>query len=630
MKNSNNLILKSLLLIVSLLTAVNISANDLYYFQVNAKATPTGSGKVYVSQSYVPTENIQENKKHEETEYLWQAENKGKAGTSRFHLYAFPNEGYAFKNWTKGDHVVSLMKHCSLSERSTSKDIDNPAIFEYVANFVEKGAVAVYSNNESAGTVIIDNPENNIGDVVKLEAITDIFIGDFLGWIHGSVDFQNVDLKTLDFVSTSKDYTFTVTAENQGDYYAVFAPRSEQGIYCMVSNYKTHHCMGIRGTSEYSLSDEQRYFHNSVELIPIEKAHSTPATVVKISGAYDGVGGIPKAEYISQGFSSKDIAGSKVANIDRFFRIEPYSTQTYLTYAEGSGYTGYWREYREKGSKNLYDDNEELLGPIYHPWTGNASEIYNDHQWQILPLTEELMEEYYFGAEPKEAATWEGKYLTTMYTSFPYKCMDGVKAYTVDKYLKNARVHLCEIESDTVPAYTAVILACNGTTAKENRLIPLIDDVPALESTNYLKGEIWLDDESGNPDNFRTRFDSKTMRVFSDNNAKFVNQNNRDTANGDTLLTYIANNTCYLQLDPQKAALPQYTLTTEDDPEATLLGDADGNGIVNITDVLVTTNMTIGKTPSAFVFENADVNKDNEITITDIILIVNISLGKSY
>ena len=76
--------------------------------------------------------------------------------------------------------------------------------------------------------------------------------------------------------------------------------------------------------------------------------------------------------------------------------------------------------------------------------------------------------------------------------------------------------------------------------------------------------------------------------------------------------------------------MPQYTLTTEDDPEATLLGDADGNGIVNITDVLVTTNMTIGKTPSAFVFENADVNKDNEITITDIILIVNISLGKSY
>lgn len=387
--------------------------------------------------------------------------------------------------------------------------------------------------------------------------------------------------------------------------------------------------MGLRGTSEYSLSDEQRYFRNSVELIPIEKAHSTPATVVKISGAYDGVGGIPKAEYISQGFSSKDIAGSKVANIDRFFRIEPYNTKTYLTYAEGSGYTGYWREVKS-GSTNFFEDREELLGPIYHPWTGNANQIAEDHQWQILPLTEELMEEYYFGAEPKEAATWEGKYLTTMYTSFPYKCMDGVKAYTVDKYLKNARVHLCEIESDTVPAYTAVILACNGTTAKENRLIPLIDDVPALESTNYLKGEIWLDDESGNPDNFRTRFDSKTMRVFSDNNAKFVNQNNRDTANGDTLLTYIANNTCYLQLDPQKAALPQYTLTTEDDPEATLLGDADGNGIVNITDVLVTTNMTIGKTPSAFVFENADVNKDNEITITDIILIVNISLGKSY
>lgn len=629
MKNRNNLILKSLLLIVSLMMSVTISANNQYWFQVNAKAAPTGSGKVYVSQPYVPMGDIPDSKKQEETEYLWYADNKGQAATSRFHLYAFPSEGYVFKNWTKDGHVVSLMKHCSLSERSTSKEGNNPTIFEYTANFVEKGAVAVYSNNESAGTVVIDHPENSIGDLVKLEAITDIFIGEFIGWIHGDVDFDNVDLKTLDFVSTDKEYSFTVTNENQGDYYAVFNPRSEQGIYCMVSNYKTAHCMGIRGVSEYSLSEDQRYFRNAVELIPITKAHSTPAAVVKITGDYDGVGGIPRAEYISQGFSSKDIAGSQVANIDRYFRIEPYNTETYLTYAEGSGFTGYWREYRESGPKNYYDDNEELLGPIYHPWTGNASVINSDHQWRILPLTEELMEENYFGAEPKEAVTQDGKYLTTMYTSFPYKCMDGVKAYTVDKYLKNARVHIKEIESDTVPAFTAVILACNGTTAKENRLIPLAEDVPALETTNYLKGEIWLDDESGDPDNFRTRFDAKTMRIFSNDKAAFVNRNNRDTANGDTLLTYIANNTCYLELDPHKAALPQYTLTTEDDPEATLLGDVNGDGIVNVTDVIAATNMTIGITPSVFIFENADVNKDNEVTITDIILIVNISLGKN-
>ncbi len=619
--------MRSLLIVVGFLMTTIVSANDTYWFQVNAKAAPTGSGKVYVSESYIPMGDIPESKTHEETEYLWKAENKGKAATSRFHLYAFPAEGYVFKNWTKNNNVVSNMKHCSLSERSTSKDGNNPDIFEYVANFVEKGAVSVYSNNESAGTAVIDNPENEIGDEVKLEAITDIFIGEFVGWVRGAVDFENVDINSLDYVSKEKEYTFTITAENQGEYYAVFKSRSANGIYCMVSNYKTGRCMGIRGISEYTLSDEQRYFYNSVELIPKAKAHSVPAAVVKITGDYDGVGGIPKATYTSQGFGSKDIAGSKVANIDRYFRIEPYSTNTYLTYAEGSGYTGYWRDILTGGSQ-YYESREELIGTVYHPWTGNASVIDKDHQWCILPLTEELMDENYFGAEPKEAVTQDGKYLTTMYTSFPYKCMDGVKAYTIDKYLRNARVHLSEIESGIVPAYTAVILACEGTTAKENRLIPLLEDVPALETTNYLKGEIWLDDESGDPDNFRTRFDAKTMRVLSDNSATFVSTNNYDTANGDTLLTYIANNTCYLELDSKKVALPQYTMTTEDDPEASLLGDVNGDGIVNVTDIVLTVNQYIGQKPATFIFENADVNKDNIISVTDILLIVNMAIGK--
>ena len=100
------------------------------------------------------------------------------------------------------------------------------------------------------------------------------------------------------------------------------------------------------------------------------------------------------------------------------------------------------------------------------------------------------------------------------------------------------------------------------------------------------------------------------------------------SSQGDTILTYIANNTCYLELDKSKTPLYEYTFTTEDDPDASLLGDVDNNGVVNITDVMLTTNYVIGKTPSVFIFENADINKDTTITITDVMFIVNIILGK--
>ena len=619
---------RTLLIVFTLLVTTSSFGYSRYWFQVNAKAAPTGTGKIYATDKYVPTEELKKSDYNASDVELWYAESRGKAATLRFHLYALPEEGYAFKSWTKGDEVVSLMKHCTPSERSTSKSSDEPSIFEYQANFVEKGSVAVYSNNESAGTIVIDKPDNQVGDVVTLTAYPNNFVGVFLGWIKGPVDSENTDLNSLDFISKEKAYTFTVTEENKGDYYAVFEMRNE-GIYCMVSNYKTSHCMGIRGTNELTLSEQQRYFKNAVSLIPIDKAHSTPAAVVKVIGTYDGVGGLVNAEYISQGFSSKDIGdGDTDVIVPRYFRVEQHTTDTYLTYAEGLGMTGYWREIRDR-SCDYYEGDEELLGKIYHPWTGNTNENINkEDQWCLLPLTEEKMDEYYFGAAPKSSVTQDGKYYTTMYTSFPYKCMDGVKAYTVDKYLKNAKVHLNEITSGMVPSYTAVILECNGTTAKENRLIPIFDEPEAITGTNYLKGELWLDDESGNPDNYRTRFDPNTMRVLSDDKAAFVKFNNKDTAHGDTILTYIANNTCYLELDKSKTPLYEYTFTTEDDPDASLLGDVDNNGVVNITDVMLTTNYVIGKTPSVFIFENADINKDTTITITDVMFIVNIILGK--
>ena len=104
-----------------------------------------------------------------------------------------------------------------------------------------------------------------------------------------------------------------------------------------------------------------------------------------------------------------------------------------------------------------------------------SSEALTTH-WAFEPLTSASADKYYFGAKCGAKYTDGEKYYTTMYTSFPYQCMDGVKAYYVSEVEEEngvGKVICQEIANGKVPANTAVILECNGLTPKENRLVPL-------------------------------------------------------------------------------------------------------------------------------------------------------------
>ena len=57
------------------------------------------------------------------------------------------------------------------------------------------------------------------------------------------------------------------------------------------------------------------------------------------------------------------------------------------------------------------------------------------------------------------------------------------------------------------------------------------------------------------------------------------------------------------------------------------LGDSNGDGNVDISDVTTDVDYIMGNSPSNFVFENADVDEDSEIDVADITLTVNIILG---
>lgn len=61
---------------------------------------------------------------------------------------------------------------------------------------------------------------------------------------------------------------------------------------------------------------------------------------------------------------------------------------------------------------------------------------------------------------------------------------------------------------------------------------------------------------------------------------------------------------------------------------AALLGDANEDGFINMSDVTFVINYILGKNPSPFVFANADVTDDGYINMSDVTAIINIILGK--
>lgn len=57
------------------------------------------------------------------------------------------------------------------------------------------------------------------------------------------------------------------------------------------------------------------------------------------------------------------------------------------------------------------------------------------------------------------------------------------------------------------------------------------------------------------------------------------------------------------------------------------LGDANGDGLVNVTDITAIINHILGTTPSGFVFDAADCNADGDINVSDITDVINIILS---
>lgn len=540
-----------------------------YYYKVTAKAQPTGAGKVYVASSKETAPADGDAKwEGDQAETTASASSTGQAASKEFWLYAKPNEGYVLVNWTKPDGSVQgankIQSTGILSSSSTDKN--NPAPFTFTAHFAKAGAVMVESTDELLGGASIDKPSNSVGDQVTLTATADMFASRFTGWTtpSGAVVKEN-------------PYTFTVTDANKGTYIANYEKTdvSTTGIYCYVHNVAHSRSLGLMGISDKTVSRSNRYLKNSIMLLENDSdiMRSSPAFVLKLTGKTDGSGGLTDANLEAQGMGSKTISG-------KTFTFTNQGDYFYIQGSAGS-VSAYMVDYADAPTQ------EEHFGKVHHPGLYNgANENDKQYHWVVTPITE-LSKDFCFGAMPSPKTKDEaGKYYTTMYTKFPYRCLDGVKAYVVSSVDETAhKVVLSEIKSGEVPSGTPVVLECTSTKPVENRLLPLLEEPAAIAETNLLKGEIWLKDENKtvkiddkdviDESKYRTKFDSQTMLVLSNDELAFKNVNNTDVLAGGTAtgtLTYIANNTCYLTVDSKMAEVTTFTIEKGETKETTLAG----------------------------------------------------------
>lgn len=491
-----------------------------YYFKVNVSANPTGQGTVYVSdKSSKPESNsYQPSMSAEGSESSSQ-----QAATKDFYLFAEPALGYAFSHWSHknadGTTDVLSSQNTKITLTSSKSDKSNPAVFDYVANFVEKSsldrAVSVVSGNLDLGTVSIDKTDNKIGDSVTISAQSGLLI-EFEGWLkngEGDLIKQN-------------PYTFKVDEEAQ--YVAQFK-EVDKGYY-FIRNQGHSTFMGLIGTKD-NVSRSQRALTNSVMLV--SEHHQWPALVLFVSGSRDGSGGLTNASFSSQGADTYTIAQKN------YFTVSQVLDNGYYLQGTVAGLTGYLVDYAD-----AFTESTEY-GKVNHPKVYNGANT-NDKQyiWNFYPINESTLDNYYFGVAPapKMFDKEEKKYWTSLYVAFPFKCMDGVKAYYVSGFNNSGAAVLTEISNGLVPANTGVILECNDTTSNKNRLLPLTDDieVPAI-SGNCLKGYIELDGKTMN-------YDPDKMRVLNTTTTYGIGFYKMRSTDKDGNATTLASNKAYLDV----------------------------------------------------------------------------------
>lgn len=502
----------SLICLLSFFGVVTASANrNQYSFKTTITVSPTGAGTAYAD--YTDQDNsgraTSSTASYTGTEKSWNLNNYGM--TANPHLYATANTGYRFLRWEDSSgNSISQVRNISVSQEYDMsgarynrvtfpldflgilayRDYYTVSSFSYTARFALQGNVIarVANGQDNVGAANILEETLTPGATITLVA-SNINGSEFEGW---SFDHWELNGRT---VSTEKEIKVVVPTSSTTLTYIAYFVKANTEYYCFIRNKKTGKYLKLSDVKTYtkpsSTDNPVGSFNGSFTLVDNanNKAVSDPACVFIVTGTAKN-GTVDKASLIAQGVSVGFIPNSQVIkDNDKGLTISPASTGAYLISAN----------YRVTQSGQTADI------PIYFrdnngtPDLAGARTEYSE--WELLELGNATISQYYFGAAPNAALVKDGKYYTTLYTTFPYQLQSGkafyVNSESISPYGEEGeyRVICQEVANGTVPANAAVIIECEGTDVESNKIVPLPLNmsIPSLED-NYLTGHITLRD----------------------------------------------------------------------------------------------------------------------------------------
>lgn len=215
-------------------------------------------------------------------------------------------------------------------------------------------------------------------------------------------------------------------------------------------------------------------------------AISDPGCVFMVTGSSSGQGltNLKQVTIISQGQAVGGLDGAKIIN--KALAISPASSSTYYI-----SFTGKVKRNGSESDITLYFRDNNGTPDLPSTTTDENT------QWEMLMLNKANIGTTYFGLAPNRLLERDGKYYTTLYTTFPYELQSGTAYYVNDQSIVpygdesegKYRV-VCQSLGKQVPANSAVIIECDGTDPSDNKVLPLPQStqITALSGHQLLHG----------------------------------------------------------------------------------------------------------------------------------------------